>query len=517
VGNQLPDITGEKTMMLDPHRCQRRWFVGWIFIAVYVAINTWGYQSLRAEEDEGAAKAKSLSKAFRTAAHKVIPTVVKITSISKGKRIDELPGQNSGKNPFEGTPFEDLFNSENLPPGIQFHGRIPPHMGVGSGVIIDPKGIILTNYHVVEDADEVMVELVDGRQLKATNIKTDEQSDLAVMHVKTAGSLPAAVLGDSDSMDIGDWVIAVGSPFELDSTVSAGIISGKSRVLSTETRTSFLQTDAAINPGNSGGPLVNLDGEVIGINTAIASNSGTYEGIGFAIPSNLAKWVTSQLIKTGSVQRAYLGVKIGEINSQLADHLGVAPNSGVIVSEVLANSPAAAAGLQEMDIILSYEGKKVFRPQQLQEVVERSLMGSKHQVEILRNSNKIMLQVEVQALPVKLASDTAPALGREKNKERGSSFTSEELGVDVSDLTPEIARKLGLDDVSGAIVTAVQPEGIASLFGIRAGMVILSVGQKMIHSVAEFKTAMQNESLDKGVLLLVHTRGGNRFVLMKKM
>ena len=499
-------------MTLDPHRQQRRWFV---FMGVFVAACTWGYHSVRAEEDQGAAKAKSLSKAFRTAAHKVIPTVVKITSVSKAKHIDELPGRTPGENPFKGTPLEDFFNGEDLPPSTQFHGRIPPRMGVGSGVIIDPKGIILTNYHVVEGADEVLVELVNGRQLKATNIKTDEQSDLAIMQVKTTGPMQAAVLGDSDLMDIGDWVIAVGCPFELDSTVSAGIISGKSRVLSAESRASFLQTDAAINPGNSGGPLVNLDGEVIGINTAIASNSGAYEGIGFAIPSNLAKWITAQLIKNGAVQRSYLGVKIGEINGELADHLGVAPNSGVIVSEVLANSPAAAAGLQELDIILSYEGKKVVSPQQLQEVVERSLMGSKQQVEILRNRKNMMLQVEAKTLPGKLAAEAAPPSGREKYNERGSNFASQELGVEVSDLSPEIARKLGLGAISGVIVTAVQPEGIAAPFGIREGMIILLVGQKTVHSAAEFKAALQSESLEKGILLLVHTHSGNRFVLLK--
>jgi serine protease Do len=388
-------------------------------------------------------------------------------------------------------------------------------MGVGSGIIIDPKGIILTNNHVVEGADEVLVELVDGRQLKATDIKTDEQSDLAIMRVKTNGFLPAATLGDSDTLDIGDWVIAVGCPFELDSTVSAGIISGKGRVLSADSRASFLQTDAAINPGNSGGPLVNLDGEVIGINTAIESSTGTYEGIGFAIPSNLVKWVAPQLIKNGAVKRAYLGVKIGEINGELADHVGVPPNSGVIVSEVLANSPAAAAGLQEGDIILAFAEKKITNPQQLQEIVERSPNGSNQQVEILRNGQKMKLQAEVQALPGKLTSEALPAPGREKNNRRGSNLISEELGVEVSDLTPEIARKLGLGANSGVIVSAVQPEAVAAQYGIREGMIILRVGQKPVRSAAEFKAAIKDESLDKGILLLVRTQSGNRFMLLK--
>jgi serine protease Do len=494
---------------------QRRWFIGLLFIAAFSAATAWGCQSVRAEEDDGAAQGKSLSKAFRAAAHKVIPTVVKIKNITKAKRVEGLSGKTKGANPLQGTPFEDFFDGEGFPPGLQFHGVIPPRMGVGSGVIIDPKGIILTNNHVVEGADEVSVELVDGRQLKVTDIKTDEQSDLAVMRVKTNGFLPAATLGDSDTLDIGDWVIAVGCPFELDSTVSAGIISGKGRVLSADSRASFLQTDAAINPGNSGGPLVNLDGEVIGINTAIESSTGTYEGIGFAIPSNLVKWVVPQLIKNGAVRRAYLGVKIGEINGEFADHLGVAPNSGVIVSEVLANSPADAAGLQEGDIILSFAEKKIANPQQLQEFVERSPSGSNQQVEILRNGKKMRLQVKVQALPGKLASEALPAPDREKNNRRGSNPISEELGIEVSDLTPEIARKLGLGAISGVIVTAAQSEAVAAQYGIREGMIILRVGQKTIHSVAEFKAAMKDESLEKGVLLLVRTQNGNRFLLLK--
>ena len=496
--------------------CRRRpWFMGWLFIAAFAAANAWVCQSVRAQENEDAAKGKGLSKAFRTAAHKVIPTVVKIKNITKGKRVEGLANNPNGENPFRGTPFEDFFDGENLPPGFQFHGFIPPRMGVGSGVIIDPKGIILTNNHVVEGADEVLVELVDGRQLKATDIKTDDQSDLAVMRVKTNSPLPAATFGDSDAMDIGDWVIAVGCPFELDSTVSAGIISGKGRALSSDSRASFLQTDAAINPGNSGGPLVNLDGEIIGINTAIESNTGTYMGIGFAIPSNLVKWVAPQLIKNGTVERSYLGVKIGEINGELADHLGVAPNSGVIVSEVLVKSPAAAAGLQEGDIVLSFAEKKIANPQQLQELVERSPKGSNRQVDILRNGKTMKLQAEVQALPDKLAAETLPSLARDKNYERGPNFISEELGLELRDLTPEIAQKLGLDANSGVIVAAVRPEGIAAPSGIRKGMIILFVEQKRIHSVAEFKAAMKNESLENGILLLVRTQNGNRFLLLK--
>jgi serine protease Do len=493
------------------NRPERNKVVGCFFIAVLVAGSAWALQTARGQDEEGAAKAKSLSRAFRAAAHKVIPTVVKITSVTKAKRIDELPDKKQA-----GNLLDDLLNGEDVPPDLRFNGTIPSSLGIGSGVIIDSSGIILTNNHVVAGADEVQVEFVDGRQLKVTDIKSDEQSDLAIMRVKSGESLPKAVLGDSDAMDIGDWVIAVGCPFELDSTVSAGIISGKSRVLSVGSRASFLQTDAAINPGNSGGPLVNLDGEVIGINTAIASNSGTYEGIGFAIPSNLAKWVVSQLIKKGSVERAYLGVKIGEITGALAEHLGVVPNSGVIVSEVLPDSPAATAKFQDGDIIQSFSGQKIDNPHQLQELVERSPMGSKKTVDVLRGGEKVSLQVEMKALPDKLATRAEPRQNREGINVRGPNFTSEALGLNISALTPDIAKQLGYSDTSGVVVTAVDPQGIAAQRRIRPGSVILRVGQKTVHTVDDFKAALQNESLAKGILLLVRTQFGNRYELLKE-
>ncbi|MBL8830612.1 MAG: trypsin-like peptidase domain-containing protein, partial [Planctomycetaceae bacterium] len=282
--------------------------------------------------------ANALSQAFRGAAQAVLPTVVTIETRAKPRAVVNPRGRAMprGSNPFKGTPFEDFFNDEDLPFGGPGNGGSaqPRSQGTGSGVIIDPSGIILTNNHVVEGADEVIVRFSDERELKADEIKTDPQTDLAVIRVKGAGTLPYAQLGDSSKLDIGDWVIAVGAPFGLDSTVSAGIISGKGRELGSGQRARFLQTDAAINPGNSGGPLVNLNGEVIGINTAIASRSGGFQGIGFAIPSDLAKWVVKQLIEGGTVRRAYLGVGIEQVNGNLAEQFGVKQNQGVLVSEV---------------------------------------------------------------------------------------------------------------------------------------------------------------------------------------
>jgi len=222
--------------------------------------------------------------------------------------------------------------------------------------------------HVVDDSDEVMVGFADGRQIKATDIKTDEETDLAVLRIKADEKLPVAVLGDSSKMEIGDWVIAIGTPLELEHTVSAGIISAVKRSLPSGKRADYLQTDAAINPGNSGGPLVNLNGEVIGINTAIASSSGGYQGIGFAIPSNLARWVSRQLIAKGSVARAYLGVGIDELTSELAAKFGVKPGQGVLVTKVFPDAPAAKAGFKEGDVVSAYAGEKVHGTHELQEL-----------------------------------------------------------------------------------------------------------------------------------------------------
>ena len=248
------------------------------------------------------AAANALSQAFRNAAEKATASVVVVRSETKAQNVTSKGGQNRGENPFRGTPFEDFFR-DGMPEGFSPRGGSPSRSGVGSGVIVDAAGIVLTNNHVVEGADEVTIELSDGREFKAVDIKTDPDSDLAVVRLANAEDLPTAALGNSDELVIGDWVLAIGNPFELETTVSAGIISAKGRELGRIRRAKFLQTDAAINPGNSGGPLVNLSGEVVGINTAIASNSGAYQGIGFAIPINQARWVSEQLIKSGSVQR----------------------------------------------------------------------------------------------------------------------------------------------------------------------------------------------------------------------
>jgi serine protease Do len=464
-----------------------------------------GPAPLRADDASDIASAKSLSRAFRAVSKRILPTVVKIKTTVRPRTLP-APGDPSPPD----APLENRFGD----PAPGYTPSDPPaRSGLGSGVLIDAKGIILTNYHVVEGADEVLVELSDGRQFRASDVKADEQSDLAVLRIKTDRSLPAATLGDSDKLEIGDWVLAIGHPFDLDLTVSAGIISGKARILPSGRRADFLQTDAAINPGNSGGPLVNLDGEVVGINTAIATNSGGYQGVGFAIPANLAKWVSKQLIEKGSVQRAYLGVRIEEIRAEAAEELGIEPGAGVLVAEVFPDTPAANAGLRKGDRVLKFAGRDVHSPRQLQELVEQTELGTSQAAQIVRDGKP--QTVHVTASPLPKSAGLAGAILQAPKLAEG--LTDGELGIKIADPTKAEIDRFGYAGFKGALVKEVEPDGLAAGAGIRGGMLVMQVEKKAVRSVAEFRAAMKEQSLSKGVMLLIRTPdGGNRLVQLRK-
>ena len=332
--------------------------------------------------DQAIDQAKSLSRAFRNAAESATPSVVMIIS-KLNADIQDLAEQ---------LPFE-------LPPGFELPDGHVETRSVGSGIIIDASGIILTNSHVVRNADEVRLRLSDGREFDVSDIKTDRLSDLAIVRFDAPDNLKAATLGNSDKLMIGDWVIAIGSPFELETTVSAGIISGKGRSVRQIRRNKMLQTDAAINPGNSGGPLVNLDGEVVGINTAIASSSGGYQGIGFAIPVDRAKWVARELIENGKVKRAYLGIEIRDIDADLARTQDIPIAHGVLVVRIIRDSPAEEAGLQNNDVIIEFSGVKVRDSRDLQLAVEQKPFDSKQHLVIFREGKQIELEVTLKPLP----------------------------------------------------------------------------------------------------------------------
>ncbi len=327
-------------------------------------------------DDSATVSASTLSRAFQSAANRVLPAVVAIQAVvPAGGERDPL---------------------------LQLFGSVPrrSQTSMGSGVIIDPSGVILTNRHVVSNGGTVMVRLNDGRRFEVSEVAGDPSTDLAVIRIDPDKPLPAASLGDSDRVEIGDWVIAAGNPFGLSETVTAGIISAKGRGLGITARDEFLQTDAAINPGNSGGPLVNLHGEVIGINTAISSTTGGYQGIGFAIPVNVAKWVSRQLAETGEVRRAYLGVGIQELTPELASQLDVDPSiNGVVVTHVYPDSPGDQAGLEAGDIVVRFDGESITTPRRLQSLAERSEVGSTQPMTVIRDGERRELEVAMEELP----------------------------------------------------------------------------------------------------------------------
>ena len=374
---------------LSPHSVpQRPFFAGLVSVLLLVVSH-----AVADEASESTQIANHLSNAFRSAADKAMPSVVTI--------INQFNGEEGREIKLEDLPF-DLPPDFELPPGL----RLPegfPSRSVGSGVIMSESGAILTNSHVVRGADEVWVRFADGSELIAHDIRADQSSDLAVLRVESEKSFIAARLGNSDQLAIGDWVLAIGSPFELDATVSAGIISGKGRGVRPIERGKLIQTDAAINPGNSGGPLVNLKGEVIGINTAIASTSGAYAGVGFAIPVNRAKWVARQLVESGRVRRAYLGIRIRTVDPEFAreNNLDASITQGVLVQNVITGSPAASAGIKNSDVILSFAGNRVRDAGDLQDAVEQLPFDSTHQVTVNRNGRISSLDVVVKPLPDK--------------------------------------------------------------------------------------------------------------------
>jgi serine protease Do len=460
---------------------------------------------------------RALSSVFREVAKSARPAVVTIETTSK-------PLQVRGNAPMdmEQSPFRDFFR--NQPEFREFfqhqhqQSQRPMH-GMGSGFVIDPRGIILTNRHVVADAQEVTVKFADGREFRvaADDIKTDPRTDIAIVRVKDAGHLDAVPMGNSDQVEVGDWVLAIGSPFGLDMTVTAGIISAKGRGINKTEREDYIQTDAAINPGNSGGPLLNLDGEVIGINTAISTRSGGYDGVGFAIPINMARWVADQLITKGEVKRAYLGVMIRPAEGTLAKVLNVPAGQGSVVNQVLSGSPAAKAGVQSQDVILDFNGQKVAGTKELQGIVERLEVGKTYTMTVIRDGKQLSLPVTVEAMP---KQDSTLARGEEENgsanEKPKETVAVDDLGIAISALTPEAAKELKLDDAKGVVVSSVKPGSLADQAGLREGMVIERLNKHAVTTPDEFRDAMKKVSLLKGIILDVRTAAGPQLMAIRK-
>jgi len=396
------------------------------------------------------------SGGFAQVAAAVKPAVVNITTVTRGATR---------------TPFEEYFGEEFF---HRFFGEAPPEVmqrSLGSGVIVDASGIALTNAHVVERAAEIEVLTADGQKHKAKVVGMDKKTDLAVLRLLGSGSYPAASLGDSDQVNVGDWVLAIGSPFGLEQTVTAGIISAKGRVIGQGPFDDFLQTDAAINPGNSGGPLVNMSGQVIGINTAIVAQG---QGLGFAIPINMAKRVYTELVARGKVSRGWLGVSVQPLTPELAKSFRAKDAKGVLIADVLQDSPANKAGLQAGDIILEFDGHKIDAPPDLQRGVGLTAPGKTAQIKVWRNGAE--KQVEVKVI------DTPEEGQASRSASKGKSL----LGMDVRPVTPDVARQLNLRDPSGVIVARVDDGSSAAEAGIQRGDVIREVNRQKVKSMADF-------------------------------
>ncbi len=400
------------------------------------------------------------SGSFSAVADAIKPAVINITTLSRG-------------GPAGRTPFEEYFGEEFF---RRFFGEVPeriPQRSLGSGVIVDPTGIALTNAHVVERATDIEVITLDGSKHRARVIGLDRKTDLAVLKLDDGrASFRYARLGDSDRVQVGDWVIAVGSPFGLQSTVTAGIISAKARRIEQGPFDDFLQTDAAINPGNSGGPLVNMQGEVIGINTAIVAG-GT--GIGFAIPSNLARKIYTELRDKGRVTRGWLGVSIQPLTPDLAREFGARQSKGVLVNEVVPESPAAKAGLQRGDILLEFDGKKMEAPADLQRAVGLSAPDHVARLKVWREQKELSLQVKIGQAPDE----------REAQRQLGGRARSL-LGLEVRPITPELAARLGLPSADGVFVSRVEEGSSAAEAGVQRGDVIRQVNRQNVRTVADF-------------------------------
>jgi serine protease Do len=385
----------------------------------------------------------------------------------------------------------------------RFFGDIPrqdlKQKSLGSGFIISKDGYILTAAHVVEDVDEINITLSDQKEFEAKVIGMDSKTDIALIKIKSWKDLPVVSLGDSDELRVGEWVMAVGNPFGLEHTVTAGIVSAKGRVIGTGPYDDFIQTDASINPGNSGGPLFNIYGEVVGINDAIIPQG---QGIGFAIPINMAKDILEDLKVKGEVERGWLGVMIQKVTPGLAESFGLEEPAGALVAEVMEDSPADEAGLERGDIILTFDGHKIKDYGELSRLAAKAEPGSTAELEIIRDGKREHLEVKIGLYP----KDEA-ALGKKKGPHR--------LGMRVDDLTPELRAYLDHDEQGGVVIVEVEPGGPADEAGLRNGDIILEINRQPIKNTKEYWAALREIGPEETVLLLTRRETTTHFVAVK--
>jgi serine protease Do len=463
--------------------------------------------SVFAQDPDSIAALRQMGNAFSSIAEKTSPAVVSL----RAERIVTQERQSMRQRPFGepySDPFEFFFRPRQRDPREQRAPRQPKResrTAQGSGFLISSDGYILTNNHMVEESQKIEVELTDGRKFTAKIIGTDPDSDVAVVKVE-AKDLPYLELANSDALEVGEWVLAIGNPLGLSHTVTAGIVSAKGRSgFGLANFENFIQTDAAINFGNSGGPLINLDAEVVGINTAIVGAGGNI-GIGFAIPINMAKNIYDQLIENGTVSRGYIGIQFDEVTPELAPGLGVSEDTkGISVVEVMEDSPAEKAGLKRYDVIVEFEGKPVGKRNEFRNRVAMLNPGAKVQMVILRNRRRKKITLNLATRPS--TAELTGALPQE---------TQKELGFTVEGLTDEIARQYGYKGLSGVIVTSVDDDSLAAEKGIAPGALIMEVNQQKVKNAAEFNEAIK-EAKEEGTALLFVKRGRYTFFVPLKL
>jgi len=459
-------------------------------------------------QSNGTENLRMMGKAFASTAKRVSPAVVfvKVEKVVESQPNVQFFSPFGGDSPFGDDFLQRFFGTPSPQEQPRKFRQIPRQqqrvMGQGSGFIISPDGYIMTNNHVVGDADKVTVKLEDGREFTAKTVGTDPHSDVAVIKID-ATNLPVLALGNSDTLEVGEWVLAIGNPFGLSHTLTAGIVSAKGRSsLGLADYENFIQTDAAINPGNSGGPLVDLNGKAVGMNTAIFSQSGGYMGIGFAIPINMARVIKDQLIKTGHVTRGYLGIVIQDLTPELAKSFGLDDHQGILVAEVTEDSPAKRAGLRQGDVIVEFDGKAAEEVGAFRNRVSLEAPGTKEKITVLRDGKRQTLAVTIGKLP-----DTVLTASTE-------SHTPDKLGLTVQNLTPELADRFGYQGEKGVVVTQVTPGSVAALAGIQPGMLIQEVNRRHVHNVQELKQAVRGSGNKKSVLLLVKDDKYSRYVVL---
>jgi len=444
--------------------------------------------------------------------------VVNISSSSKGDKGEGEGGSGGGSPRFHGGPRGQM---PGFPPGgpggqdprefwepfERFFGPMPrrraPERSLGSGFIFDPAGYILTNNHVVENADEIKVKMNTGDEVTAELVGRDPKTDIAVLKIDPKGKdLPTIPFGNSEKVKVGEWVMAIGNPFGLEFSVTAGIVSAKGRFIGQGNYDDFLQTDAPINPGNSGGPLLDMQGKVVGINTSIFSRSGGNIGIGFAIPINLAKDLIPQLREKGKVTRGWIGVMIQKVTPDIADSLGLSASRGALVADVVKGGPAEQAGIKVGDVIVTFDGHEVKESTELPTLVAREKIGQEVPVVVMRDGNEETVTIKIAEM--------------KDDEEQVATGESEAYGLTVQNLTPEIAESLGINiDVQGVLVSGVEPGSPADDAGLRRGDVIVEVNRKPVKDVDAYQKELKATGSGKSVLMLVR-RGENTVFLALK-